>query len=229
MITATLRDPIILRRFTLDEFRRMNEAGLFGEGKRPRLRKGLVFDVVTSEPRPFSVGEYYRLAEIGVLSPTERVELIEGTIYTMSPIGSGHRGNLDFLADELRDRLKKRTIVSTQQPIHLDDHSEPEPDISVVRYRKDYYRKNHPRPEDVFFIVEIMDTSAAYDRGLKLAAYAKAGIPEVWLADLRGEFFEVHRMPVGGVYTVSFSKGRGEEISPEAFPDIALKIDDILG
>jgi Uma2 family endonuclease len=226
----SVHDPVRIRRFTIDEFERMSEAGVLAQVGRAELIEGLIFPVGGGDgPLRFTNQQYHRLAEIGLLGPKERVELIEGVIYSMSPIGSRHGGTLDFLSDELKFALRGRAVVRVQNSILFSLGSEPEPDIAVVQYRADYYRHELPRPQHVLLVVEIMESSATYDRGVKLPSFAREGIPEVWLADLRADRFDVHRKPLNGVYTESFARHRGQTLSPEAFPDVVLSVDAILG
>lgn len=224
----SVSDPVTRRRFTVADLDRMDEGGVLAQVGRVELLDGVLFPVDGDGPLRFTREQYHRMAEVGVFRPDERVELIAGVIYAMSPIGCRHSGTLEFFADKLRDALQGRALVRTQNPIELPDASEPEPDVAVVRRRADYYRREHPRAGDVLFVVEFMDSSAPYDRGVKLPDYAQAGVPEAWFVDLRRERFEVHRKPVDGVYTESFVRLKHETISPEAFPDIVLDIAEIL-
>lgn len=221
-----------LRTFTADEFRRMGEAGLWKAGERVELVDGLVHETGSGSPllRRFAVDEYYRLAEIGVLDADERVELIDGVIYRMRPIGSRHAACVRVLDDLLHERLRGRAIISVQAPVFLPNSStQPEPDVALLHPRPDRYRQKHPRPEQIFLVIEVMDTSALRDRGQKLTAYAKAGIAELWLVDLDDELVHVHREPKGAVYTRVEEFLRGQSVAPAAFPDAALALDDLFG
>lgn len=131
-----------------------------------------------------TVGDYYRMGEAGILSPDARVELIEGEIIDMAPIGSRHAGTVERIAAALRQAIGARAMVRTQQPVSLDERSEPEPDVTVVRPRDDYYTSAHPRPDDVLLIVEVAEASLAYDREIKVPLYARHGIGEAWIVDL---------------------------------------------
>ena len=128
---------------------------------RVELLDGVLFPVGGGDgPLRFTREQYHQMGEVGVFRPGERVELIEGVIYAMSPIGCRHSGTLEFFADRLREALGGRALVRTQNPIALPDASEPEPDVAAVRRRTDYYRREHPRAGDVFLVVEVMDSSA---------------------------------------------------------------------
>jgi Uma2 family endonuclease len=133
-----------------------------------------------------TVTDYYRMAEAGILRPDARVELIEGEIIDMAPIGSRHAGTVDQLASCLRRAAGERAIVRVQSPIRIDEHSEPEPDIVLLRPRADFYKTSHPGPSDVLLIIEVADTTLRYDRDVKTLLYARNGIPEVWIIDIEG-------------------------------------------
>src|SRR6266581_3181743 len=129
----------------------------------------------------FSVGEYYRMAEAGILHPDARVELLDGRIIDMSPIGPFHGGVTKRLIRFFTALAKGRWIVSAQDPVHLDEYSEPQPDLMLLKPDADDYTSRHPRPEDVLLLVEVPDTTLAFDREQKLPIYARAGISEVWI------------------------------------------------
>lgn len=142
-----------------------------------------------------TVAEYHRMAETGIFLQDARVELIEGEVIDMPPIGSLHAGTVDYVANLLGQVCGGRAIVRTQNPVFLDLHSEPQPDITLLRPRPDFYRIAHPTPADVLLVVEVADTTLAYDTQIKRPLYARHGIPEVWLADLPHRRFLVHRSP----------------------------------
>ena len=176
-----------------------------------------------------TVEEYERMIAANVWPEDERLELIEGELVRMSPINAPHAAAVKRLTELLRDRLGKRALVGVQDPIVLDDQSEPEPDISVLRRRADYYANAHPAPADVLLVVEVSDTTLEYDRDVKARLYARAGIPETWVVDLNGDRVIVFREVDNGEYTRMESVRRGAEIAPTAFPDVTLHVDDILG
>jgi len=147
-----------------------------------------------------SLADYHRMGETGILGPELRTELIDGEIIEMPPIGHPHAGTVDLLADRLREAVGKRALVRVQNPIRLDDHSEPLPDIALLQPRADYYRNGHPGPEEVLLLIEVADRSLAYDRNVKLPRYARAGIAETWLVDLGGRELTLHRRPGPGGY-----------------------------
>jgi Uma2 family endonuclease len=177
----------------------------------------------------FTVDEYYRMAEAGILGTRDRVELIDGDILVMSPIGVPHASVFDRLNYLLVRTFGDHAIVRADHPIHLDDHSEPQPDFALLRLRDDFYKSAHPTPPDVYLIIEVMDSSASYDRGKKLAKYGRSNLAEVWLVDLNRERVEVYRRPDGEVYAEKRTVTRGQSVAPEAFPDMELAVDAILG
>jgi Uma2 family endonuclease len=141
------------------------------------------------------------MGEAGILGPELRTELIDGEVIEMPPIGHPHAGTVDLLADRLGEAVKKRALIRVQGPIWLDDYSEPLPDITLLRPRADYYRSAHPGPADVLLLIEVADSSLAYDREVKLPRYALAEVPEVWLVDLAARRLLVHRRPEGERWT----------------------------
>jgi len=145
-----------------------------------------------------SVDAFHRMAETGILGPEDRVELIDGEIIDMSPIGVLHAAIVARLASYFSLRLGAAGVVWCQNPLHLDDFSEPEPDIAILRPRVDFYTASHPGAADVLLVIEVADTSLAYDLGTKVPLYARHGIPEVWVIDAATRQIRVFRRPVGG-------------------------------
>jgi Uma2 family endonuclease len=179
--------------------------------------------------RRFSVDEYDRMVEAGILREDERIELIEGEIIQMAAVGGPHVSCVIRLTDELSQWSAGRFMVSVQNPVRLGPHSEPEPDIAILRRRSALYTAGLPGPEYVLLLIEVADSSLGYDRGTKLPLYAAAGIPEVWIANLTAECVEVYRRPQGGRYLDQRVHHRGETLTPEALPDVALPVLSILG
>jgi len=143
----------------------------------------------------FTVEEYHKMLAAGILREDDRVELIEGKLIKMSPILSPHAACVDRLGDLLHVLLKQQAIVRRQNPILLGNHSEPEPDLAIAKFREDYYEKKHPEPTDLLFVIEIADSSERYDRTIKMPLYAKHGIKEAWLVSLNNRTVEVHQNP----------------------------------
>ncbi len=179
--------------------------------------------------RWISADEYERMGEAGIFPPDARLELIEGEIYEMSPIGSPHAACVDFLALLFTEVANRRFIVRVQNPIRLDDFSEPQPDVTLLRWREDFYRGAHPTPSDVLLVVEVADTTVVTDRTVKLPLYARAGVPEVWLINLPEEKIEVYAEPAGGAYKSATSFGRGEEARSRTVPHLSVAVSDVLG
>jgi Uma2 family endonuclease len=179
--------------------------------------------------RRFTVDEYYLMAKVGILNEDDRVELIEGEIVEMSPIGSRHAANVKRLIDLLSPHLNRRAIIGAQDPVRLGEHSEPQPDISLLRPRADFYAGAHPGPEDVLLLIEVADTSADYDRQVKIPLYARAGIGEVWLVDLTQNQVEVYRQPGPRGYRQILMPTAEDRLAPQALPDLELSPRDILG
>ncbi len=179
--------------------------------------------------RSFTVEEYHRMAQVGILSEEDRVELIEGEIVEMTPIGSKHAACVNRLTRLFSDRVGGRAIVSVQNPLRLGQRSEPQPDLALLRPRADFYAQAHPGPEDVLLVVEVAETSGTVDREMKLPLYARGGVPEVWLVDLGGEGIEIYRSPGPQGYQEVRRVRRGEHLAPGAFPDLDLAVAEILG
>jgi len=179
--------------------------------------------------RRFTVKEYYQMAQAGILHEDDRVELIEGEIIQMAPIGRPHATSVRRLVRLFSRLVGEQAVVDIQNPIHLGEHSEPQPDAVLLRPRPDLYAAAHPEPGDILLLVEVADTTASYDREIKVPLYARAGIPEVWIEDLERDVIEVHRQPSPEGYQQLRIVRRGESLSPEALPDLVLKAEDILG
>lgn len=168
--------------------------------------------------RLFTVDEYHRMAEAGIFGPEERVELIEGEIIEMSPIGPRHAGCVINFNRLLMMRLGDRVVLSPQNPVVIRPRSEPQPDILLLRPRSLSYSRAHPTPEDVLLAVEVADTTVRFDRIVKGRLYARAGIFEFWLANVESESLMVHRTPGPGGYGVITTVDRDGTIAPLAFP-----------
>jgi Uma2 family endonuclease len=184
---------------------------------------------VETAKRYITVDEYYQMAEVGILSEDERVELVEGEITTMSPIGRRHAGCVNRLTNLLAQMLGQKAIVAVQNPVRLSIYSEPEPDVALLQPRGDFYSNSHPGPADVLLIVEVADTSIGYDRKTKVPLYARAGIPEVWLVDLAEETVTQYVQPIKGAYQRNQQVKRGERITSNTLKSMTLTVDEILG
>jgi Uma2 family endonuclease len=171
---------------------------------------------------------YHAMIEKGIFGEDEHIELIEGEIVTMPPIGAEHSGIVDQLSEILVDQLAKRAVVKVQGPIHLDEHSEPEPDVVLPKPRRDYYKRSLPTPTDVLLVIEVADSSLAYDRGAKMPLYAQAGIAEAWIVNLIDRWIEVYRDPSPAGYTTLLKILPGRAIAPQAFADVVVAVDLLL-
>src|SRR5262245_17593214 len=179
--------------------------------------------------RYFTVDEYHRMGEAGVFTEDDHVELLEGEILMMSTIGSSQAVSVHRLHMDLTMLLRGRAIVSVQNPVVLNDFSEPEPDIAILRRRDDFYAPALPRATDVLLVIEVADTSVEYDRDIKLPAYAGSAVPEVWLVDLPADIVIVHADPANGVYRAVKSYQRSDSTMPLHFPDLSIDVVSILG
>ena len=179
--------------------------------------------------RRFTVSEYYRMAESGILTEDDRVELIDGEIVEMAPIGRRHAGGVNRVTDLFVYTFRDVAVTAVQNPVRLDEHSEPQPDVALLRRRADFYASGHPIPHDVLLLVDVADTSVAADRQVKIPLYARFGIPEVWLVGLDEDTITVYRDPSPAGYRTVLTVRRGESLAPLAFPDRLLAAADVLG
>jgi len=180
--------------------------------------------------RRFTLEEYHRMGEVGIFHEDDRIELIEGEIVEMSPIGRLHAGTVDRIAHVFSRRLGERTIVRVQNPILFTRLvSEPQPDVTLLVPRPDFYTGAHPEPGDILLVVEVMDSSVAYDRGVKLRLYARAGVAEVWLANVNTRRIEGYRRPGPEGYAESRVFQEDEPLSIQAFADVTFTVRKLLG
>ncbi len=177
--------------------------------------------------RKFNVNEYHKMAETGILTPEDRVELIRGEIIPMASIGLKHAACVNRLNQVFYQKLGNQTIVSVQNSIRLDNYSEPQPDIVLLKPRSDFYETQIPQPSDVYLLIEVSDSTLKYDQEVKLPLYAENNISEVWIINLNNKTLEIYRQPQDKKY--QDQQIDIQSISPLAFPDITLTIHDILG
>ena len=176
----------------------------------------------------FDVHQYHAMAKAGVLNEDDRVELIDGEIIAMSAIGPAHVGAVNSSTMFWAIRLGGRAIAQIQNPIRLDERNQPQPDIAM-KLKDDFYRSGLAGPDDVLLLIEVADSSLEYDRRIKLALYARFGIPEFWIVNIRARSIEVYTDPVNGEYTTLQTFRRGQTATPTAFPDVVLPVSDIIG
>ncbi len=176
----------------------------------------------------FTADEYHRMAEVGILSERDRVELIDGEIILMSPIGNRHSAGVSKATRALVRAVGDDAIVQPQGPVRLDEYYEPEPDLALLRPRADFYSSRHRSPEDVLLIIEIADSSLEYDRNVKAPIYAAARICEYWLVDLNANVVWRYLTPEQGQYQSSDAYRRGQSITALQLPSCTIPIDDLL-
>jgi Uma2 family endonuclease len=169
-----------------------------------------------------TVEEYYRMAEVGLLAPDARVELIDGEIIDMPPIGSRHTAVVNRFNELLGRAVGDRAIVQVQGPVRLDDFSEPQPDVALLTRRADFYERQHAGPSDTLLVVEVSETTLRYDRQIKSALYARHGIPELWIFDTQRKELHVFRNPSGSGYSQVFMAERPASLQVVSLPGVAI-------
>ncbi len=185
--------------------------------------------LATLPNRKFSVEDYHRFIEKGVFEPEQRLELWEGEFVEMSPIGRRHAGCVDALTEILIGQLRGEVIVRSQNPIILNDFSEPLPDLSLLKRRADFYRNINATAKDVLLVIEVADTTSKYDRGVKFPKYSASGIPESWLVDLESDRVEIHSGPTASGYSFVKIIQRGERAESTVIHGLGIAVDAILG
>jgi len=179
--------------------------------------------------KQFTVWDYHQMVKAGILKEDERVELIAGEIIEMSPIGTRHAAQVKRLINLFAEILGARVIVAAQDPVELSDFSEPQPDIALLKRRNDFYATAHPQPQDILLLVEVADTTIEYDRSVKMPLYAASNIAEAWIVDINAQTIEVYRQPASNGYQHSQILQRGQSLCIQAFPEINLNVNDLLG
>jgi Uma2 family endonuclease len=175
----------------------------------------------------WTVAEYHRMGEVGLLNEDSRVELIDGEIVEMAPIGSEHGGKVNRFIHLFSKIFGDKAIIAAQNPIVLGGYGEPQPDVAVLRWREDYYERAHPHAEDVLLLIEVSDSTLRYDRDVKVPLYASHGIPEVWLLDLQQRQLEIYREPVRGQYRQRECRRAGQ-IAPILCPDAVIDLAELF-
>ena len=177
----------------------------------------------------FTAEEFERMGEAGILRQDARLELIEGEIFEMSPIGSLHAACVKFLTQLLHRLFSGTFIVGVQDPIRLNDFSEPQPDVTLLRWRDDYYRERHPTPADVLLVIEVADATVVKDRAIKIPLYARSGVPESWLVNIPEEQVEIYSGPADSAYRRAEVYGRGKEARSHTVEGLAVNVGELLG
>jgi Uma2 family endonuclease len=180
--------------------------------------------VFTPQRRRLSADQFEQMGRTGILGPDERVELLDGELIEMPPIGSRHAAAVDFLSMHFARAVGDAALVRTQNPLRLADDSEPQPDLMLLRPAADRYRSAHPRPADVLLLIEVADATLRFDREIKLPLYARHGVTEVWILDLDAERLEIYREPAAGGYRRKLERQGAEWIAPLALPTVTLEI-----
>lgn len=183
------------------------------------------------QPQPrrlrFTVDEYYKMIELGMIKDYEKAEIIEGELIQKMPIGDRHAAAVDFLNRFIIKNVSDDVLVRIQNPVRLTDYDEPEPDVVLADLRR-YDGKRHPRPSEIILVIEVSDSTLKYDRNTKLLLYAEAEIPEVWIVNLPNDIIEIHQKPSNGIYQLTKIFKRGETIESEMMPNLQLEVDKIL-
>lgn len=184
-----------------------------------------------TQPQPkqlrFSVDEYYKMIELGILKDYEKAEIIEGELIQKMPIGDRHAYVVDVLNRMFVKRVSEDVWVRVQNPLRVSDYNEPEPDFVLADLTK-YDGKRHPSPAETFLVVEVSDTTLKYDRDTKLSLYAEAEIPEVWIVNLKNDIIEIHRKPSNGIYQIAQIFNKGEVAKSEILPHLEIEVDKVL-
>ncbi|MDS4031265.1 MAG: Uma2 family endonuclease [Candidatus Contendobacter sp.] len=185
-------------------------------------------EALNLQPRHrWTVAEYHRMGEVGLLHEDSRVELIDGEIIEMAPIGSAHGGNVKRFIRLFSKVIGNKAIIAAQDPVVLSGYAEPQPDISILRWRADDYEQSNPHPEDVLLLIEVSDSTLRYDRDVKIPLYAKNGIPEVWLLDIPNRKLEIYREPINGEYRQRDCRQTGQ-IAPILCPDAVIDLAELF-
>lgn len=184
---------------------------------------------VLLERHRFNVDEYYKMLEAGILSEDDRVELVEGEIVDMAPIGVPHAQCVNRLTRLFSQLLLEEVIVQVQNPIRLNQQSEVQPDLALLKLR-DYSRdQQHPGPEDVLLVIEVSDTTLVADQREKVPLYARSDISEVWIVNLPQELLEIYSQPQGGAYQITKKLKRGQSLKVLSFADVQLRVEEVVG
>ena len=176
----------------------------------------------------FTVSQYHQMAKIGIIKPDDRVELIRGEIIKMSPIGIKHASCVIRLSEMLWSKLEKRVLMSIQNPVQLDNFSQPQPDIMLLKRKADFYNTKHPQSDDVLLLIEVADTTIETDKNDKIPLYSEMNIKEVWLVDINSECIEVYRNPSLTGYQQIETFFKGQTISIESFTDVIINVNEIF-
>lgn len=184
--------------------------------------------MIATTRHQFTVSDYHRMIESGIFKENDRVELLDGEIYQMSPFGPMHIKLTNRLTKILVQQVGDDAIVSVQNTVQLNDWSEPQPDIAIVHPRVDSYDGELIQANDVYLLIEIADSSLHYDREEKLPRYASAAIPEVWIIDVKQHMIEQYTQPLEHQYTLLHRWLKGQTLTATTFPQIQITIDELF-
>jgi Uma2 family endonuclease len=203
-----------------------------GEGRKETIGTpgiDLEDDKLSVRKHRLTVADFHKMGEAGIFAQDARVELIEGELFDMPPIGSGHAGMVMILIHLLTRAVGDLAIVGAQTPVVLGEESEPQPDSLLLKPRDDFYRRSHPTPEDVLLLIEVADSSTYYDRSIKMPLYARYGVAEAWLIDLPHKRLEVYRTPKSehAVYQHLEQHYEGS-VSPQLLPNVTISVADLF-
>lgn len=176
----------------------------------------------------FSVYGYHQMGQVGIFAEDDRVELIDGEIIEMSPIGTRHAGHVNYLNTLFYTRLASQVVISIQNPLRLGEFSEPQPDLMILRHRDDSYASVMPEPADVLLLVEVADSSLQFDREVKIPLYARHAVEVVWLLDLKNNALEIYEEPVDGIYTIRRTPPLSTHISVKSLPDFKVQVAELF-
>lgn len=176
----------------------------------------------------WTVQDYYRMSDLGILDSNERTELIAGQIVLMTAKGTPHVITLQLLANHIQSQLGTTALIRTQDPIRLDNFSEPEPDLAIVKGTILDYAEQHPVPDDIYLVIEVADSTLKQDCQVKDKLYARSNIAEYWVVDIKNRRVHIFRDPTSTGYTSQLILTETHSISPLAFPEIVLSIASIL-
>ena len=183
----------------------------------------------TIERRKFTTDEYQKMTQLGILPEESGWEIIDGEIIKKMPTGSKHAGTVKKINRILTANLGNEFVIAVQDPIHLDDYNEPEPDVAILRFREDIYTESHPLPNDVLVVIEVSDSTIKYDRETKKNMYSEFGITEFWLVDLTERIIEIHTQPRQGIYRNMQIFGLDEILQSQTIESLTLDVNQILG
>jgi Uma2 family endonuclease len=179
--------------------------------------------------RKFTVEQYHKMAEAGILTQDDKVELIRGEVLEMQSVSTKHTTCVRRVSNLLSRHLGDKVLVSIHNPVELNSTSEVQPDVALLKPSEDFYETAHPQPRDVFLLVEVVDSTVKYDREVKIPVYAEDSITEVWLVDLEEEFIEVYRDPSAYGYQNIQKFTREQSLSTQTFRHVSFAVDEILG